>query len=472
VPCDEVALDPDRATPVCAEAYVPFDLAARSIDGKFTVSDGRELPIRLKIRDFALPREASFRCEMNSYGLPDKVSDFYRLQAIAYDHRVHCNILHYSHRTAAPGARKCNLDMMMDLYAPPGDARRMDERRYNDIAPGARQAWWDDFARVYGPYISGSHFKNGHRGPIPAPELYLTFHESWPLNVRAYFNGNPDAYEAFKAKPVYGETFVNVMRDFITTARRQGWTKTSFQVYLNNKGKLDDPELNPWILDEPAAYWDYRALAYYADLVKRAKKPVCPINLNFRIDISRPEFDRGQLYGKADLWVVSGDAFKNYNRTVLDRAELSGERIWTYGSSNNVDDTNRTILAWVLEAYCNGASGVVPWQTVNRDGTAMTKADQLGLFIFAKDPAGKPAVYHSMRLDAYRRAEQDIEYLELLRKKLRFTPGQMRAFVGQYVDLTGKVVKQYEADAGTARFGKLSPEAFRQLREATAMLLE
>jgi DNA-binding MarR family transcriptional regulator len=77
-----------------------------------------------------------------------------------------------------------------------------------------------------------------------------------------------------------------------------------------------------------------------------------------------------------------------------------------------------------------------------------------------------------MRLKAYRRAQQDVEYLELLRKRLRLTPGQVRSSIDRYVDLGGTVVKRFSEDAGTARFGKLSPEGFRKLREATAALLE
>jgi hypothetical protein len=412
---------------------------------------------------------------MNSYGLPDKVSEFYRLQEVAYDHRVHVNILNYSHSTAAPGARKCNMDMVM------ADGRRMNERAYNDIKPGAKHGCWDDFAAVFGPYLSGSYFKNGHRGAIPAPGFYLTFHESWPLNVRAYFNGNPDACEAFKESPVYSETFVNILRDFVEVARREGWTKTGFQLYLNNKGSLGDQRKNPWTLDEPTAYWDYRALAFYGGLVQKGKGASCPVHIDYRIDISRPEFDRGQLGRESDMWVVGGDAFRKYARIVADRKEREGLRVWTYGTSNKVEEPNRTIEAWVLEAWRGGATGLVPWQTINHDGSALKKADQLGIFIFGEvSPRGSPrgdqggarAIHHSMRLKAYRQAEQDVEYLELLRRRLKLTDGQMRAFLDRYVSVGGEVVKAYDEDAGTSRYGDLPPESFRRLREAAAALLE
>ena len=75
---------------------------------------------------------------------------------------------------------------------------------------------------------------------------------------------------------------------------------------------------------------------------------------------------------------------------------------------------------------------------------------------------------HSMRLKAYRRAEQDVEYLELLRSKLGLTPGQLRAFIDCHVDVAGRTELRHAEDAGTARYGRLSPEAFRRLREAAA----
>lgn len=143
-------------------------------------------------------------------------------------------MVHYSHHSAAAGARNSSMDMRL----PSG--RRMDNARYNRIEPGATQAYWDDFAEAFGPYLDGSLFRAGHRGPIPAPGFYLTFHESWPLHCRPYFNGDPDAYKAFADQPVYAKTYVNVLDDFVKRARSEGWTDTGFQVYFNNKGSLNE----------------------------------------------------------------------------------------------------------------------------------------------------------------------------------------------------------------------------------------
>ena len=81
-------------------------------------------------------------------------------------------------------------------------------------------------------------------------------------------------------------------------------------------------------------------------------------------------------------------------------------------------------------------------------------------------------INHSMRLKAYRRAEQDVEYLELVRSKAGLAPAQVRTLVDHYVNLGGKVRLAYAEDAGTPEYGKVSPEALRRLREAAAVLIE
>jgi hypothetical protein len=463
---DSISLKPDRDQSVVADIYIPFDASPGQRQGKISISDGRVVPLAIKILPVALPRQATFFCEMNGYGLPDHVSEYYALQQIAYDHRIHANILHYSHSTAAPGARKSNLDMRL----PSG--RRMDNRRYDDVPPDSKAGYWDDFVEAFGPYIDGSLFKDGHRGPIAAPGFYLTFHESWPLNCRAYFNGNPDAYQSFVEHPEYSRTFTNILQDFTRLAESNRWKQTGFQVYFNNKGSLNEKAKAPWILDEPSSYWDYRALRFFGELTDLGRAAAPHVQINYRIDISRPEFCRGQLEHRDGLWVVSSSAFQHYRRLVTDRIERDGLKVWVYGSSNHVHETNRSVQAWALEAWQDGATGIVPWQTVNKSGSALKEADQLGLFIFDKNISGETEIRHSIRLKAYRDAQQLIEYLNLLQKNRGWSREQMRQFVNQYVDLQAQVNKRNEADAGTMTYSRLSPSGLETLRMATAKLLE
>lgn len=462
---EQVTLTTDQDTVVLADIFVPFDAKAGSYAGNVAISDGRVVPLELVVLPFAIPKQASFVCEMNGYGLPDHVKDYRELQQVAYDHRVHSNILHYSHNTAAAGSRKSNLDMRLD------SGRRMDNKRYDSFAPGQTAGYWDDFVDAFGSYIDGSLFKDGHRGPVAAPGFYLTFHESWPLNCREYFNGNLDAYKAFADKPAYSETYINILRDFSRLAKSKGWNQTGFQVYFNNKGSLEELNKAPWILDEPSSYWDYRALQFYGELTDQGLAKTPEIQVNYRIDISRPEYCRGQLSGRGDLWVVSSSAFQNYRRLVTDRIQQDGLKAWVYGTSNHVHDSNRNIQAWALDAWRDGATGIVPWQTVDKSGKALKEADQLGIFIFDTQPDGEIQIRHSMRLKAYREAQQLIEYLNLLKTKRSWSQQQMRQFVSQYVQLKSEVITKNEADAGTSGFSRLSPIGLDSLKLAAAELL-
>ncbi len=467
---DSIRLRKDSDQVVVADIFIPFDASAGMRRGELAVSDGRVIPIEISVQPFALPREASFFCEMNSYGLPDHVNDYYALQQVAYDHRVHANVLHYSHHTAAPGARKSSLDMRLR------SGRRMDNKRYDNVQPGDTAAFWDDFSEAFGPVLDGSLFQDGHRGPLPVPGFYLTFHESWPLNCRAFFNGNPDAYLAFADQPAYARTYVNILNDFAQLADAKGWHKAGFQVYFNNKGSLDEPTKAPWILDEPSSYWDYRALRFYGELTdqgrERERDFASSARIDYRIDISRPEYTRGELDGRDDLWIVSTSAFQNYRRLVTDRLESDGLRAWVYGTSNHIHDSNRNIQAWALDAWQDGATGIVPWQTVDKSGRALREADQLGIFIFDQNAEGETVIHHSLRLKAYREAQQLIEYLNLVQQRRGWSRAEMRSFVAQYVDLDATVQQTNTEDAGTTGFGRLQAGGLERLRLAAVALLQ
>ncbi len=66
---DSISLKPDTDHCVVADIYIPFDASPGLRQGKITVSDGRVVPLVIKVLPFALPRQATFFCEMNGYGL-------------------------------------------------------------------------------------------------------------------------------------------------------------------------------------------------------------------------------------------------------------------------------------------------------------------------------------------------------------------------------------------------------------------
>ena len=147
-----------------------------------------------------------------------------------------------------------------------------------------------------------------------------------------------------------------------------------------------------------------------------------------------------------------------------------GLKVWVYGTSNPVGESNRQIQAWALDSWQYGAVGLVPWQTIDKTGKALQQADQLGLFIFDKDSEGKTVIRHSMRLKAYRDAEQLIALLQLVKQRRQLTNSQMQEFIQHYVPLAGSVRKRDEDDAGTSQY-QASPSAIDELRQAVIQLL-
>ncbi len=154
----------------------------------------------------------------------------------------------------------------------------------------------------------------------------------------------------------------------------------------------------------------------------------------------------------------------------MDRITYDGLSAWIYGTSNHVHESNRNIQAWALDAWQYGATGIVPWQTINKSGSALKEADQLGLFIFDKNEAGETVIRHSMRLKAFREAQQLIEHLNLLKQRRGWSQDQMQRFIKQYVDLDARVDKINDADAGTTAYGRVSSSDLELLRLATAKL--
>ncbi len=455
LPCTSVTVTPGTVACVMVEVEVGAGAAQRS--GSCRVG-ALTIPIELLVRPFSLPAQPAFACEMNGYGLPDSVAEYTAMQAAAARYRCHVNLLPYGHRTANAGARGCVMDLRFD------DGRRMNESRFGRVEPGAQaHLWWDDFARAFGPTLTGAH---------PPGGFYLPLHESFPLPMRPYWNGEMDAELAFSAHPEYRATLLAVLRDTAAEAQRRGWDRAGLQFFLNNKGDPADPQKNPWTLDEPSSWWDYRALAYYGAIAREARGSsnhrALPL---YRIDISRPEFDRGLLYDRADLWVVASDAARRNQRLLCERSAREGLRWWEYGSTSPVEASPRQTWLWALDAFARGADGVVPWQTINRDGSALITADPFGILIADRTTGDPPAIRVSRRLLAYQRAEADIAYLRAVQQRYRLNRAQLAALIAHYVPLDGQQQRKSDDDAGTAVYTQADALSAYRLREALAELL-
>ncbi|MDF1552144.1 MAG: DUF4091 domain-containing protein [Deferrisomatales bacterium] len=411
-----------------------------------TAEGAVELALRLRVWDFSLPDRLSFIPQMNGYGRVPEAEhelDYYRL---AQRHRTCLNILPYGW-----------TGRIADDRAPVWDGRDFD---------------WTAYDRRFGPLLDGSAFADLPRGAVPVEAFYLPLNENWPADIHSGFRGGYWIEEALT--PAYWKEFVGATRQFAGHLREKRWRDTMFEFYLNNKISHKKNKWNgssaPWIFDEPMNTQDFWALRWYGLMfhhgVGRAREEV---QLLFRADISRPQWQRDILDGVLDVNVVGG-AFRRYERVVLDRKERWGEVAYNYGSANSLEEGNAQPAAWCVDTWCRGLDGVVPWQTLGKP-RSWKGADPNALF-YPGTEIGRPGPKPSLRLKAFRRGQQDVEYLT----RLAAASGLSRRVVGERVlrelKLNGTFSQADDEDAGSVRFQDLDPVALWELRTRVGAWLD
>jgi hypothetical protein len=430
-----------------AEIYAPHDIKAGDYKGRLTLDASRQtltLGVSLRVWDFTLPDYLSFLPEMNCYGLPANELGYYRL---AHRHRTFLNRVPYSHNGS-----------VHDGCAPGWDGAKLD---------------WTAWDRRFGPYFDGSAFADLPRRGVPIEGFYLPMFENWPTPMAGNYNGSYWADRAFPES--YRRNFVEVSRQMAEHLQAKRWHDTLFHVFFN--GKVDFKRTgwsrgtSPWLLDEPASFQDYWALRYFGTAFHEGRNQAPgQAKLVFRCDISRPQWQRDTFDGLLDYNVVGG-AMRQYHRLVFDRKKANGELVIEYGGSNAIEDSNMQAVGWTLDSWALGSDGVLPWQTVG-NGDSWRKADSLALFYPGRN-AGEREPIPSIRLKAYRRGQQDVEYLTLLSQ----VKGEPRWALGQRVREALRLTAMRKGtgfvgeDAGVVDFAQLKPQAVWALRVRIGQVL-
>jgi len=436
-----------RGSLLC-EIYVPHEAAAGSHPGTLVLRSGNQtlqLGVVLWVWDFTLPDALSFLPEMNCYGLPENERDYYRL---AHRHRTVLNRVPYSQSGS-----------VHEGCVPKWDGQKLD---------------WSDWDKRFGPYFDGSAFADLPRKRVPLECFYLPLHENWPGTMEGNYDGNYWADEAFA--PGYRQTFAEVARQMAQHFQSKGWRQTIFQCYLNNKNDFKERGWSrgssPWLLDEPANFQDYWALRWFGEAfhegVRQALDAQGKAKLCFRCDISRPQWQRDALDHVLDYNVVGGGAFRRYHRAVLDRKEAFGQIVLDYGSTNAIEESNLQPVGWCLDSWTLGSDGVLPWQTIGNAGS-WKEGDPLSLFYPAR---GEPVP--SVRLKAYRRGQQDVEYLRLLAEAQGEPYWALGEAVRRELRLKGEHVGTGFTggeDAGLVRYQDLRPQEVWALRVRVGRVL-
>jgi hypothetical protein len=369
------------------EVYVPHRTPPGAKRGTLTIAaDGRslKLAVDLTVRAFTLPDKLSFIPEMNCYNTAGPTGVGLQYYRVAHEHRLCLNRLY--HRWSG----------LVD-FAPERRGGRID---------------WSRWRRRFGPLLDGSAFADLPRAGEPVDVFYLPFNENWPADIYRAFRKSYWPEEALSAS--YRRQLGEAMGQFARLADRSGWHETIFQFMLNCKVYFKQKvgwrgASAPWRFDEPSCTQDFWALRWYGRLFHEAVDPVRgKAKMWFRADVSMPQYGRNILRGVADVTYIGGATRQKMRMKRDDRVLWGLEYHPVYGGANHPKDPNVLPVTWCLKAWGDGCVGVLPWQTIAKDD-AWNTGESTGLF-YRRD--GR--VFPSVRLKAFRRGQQDVEYLTLL----------------------------------------------------------
>ncbi len=424
----KVKMDGQKYHSILCEVYVPHAAKAGSTKQSITIKVGAEsltLPVDLTVWDFTLPNQVSFISEMNSYRF--NLKNNYELHRLAHKYRLVLNQLPYGWNGRSAWRMSFN---------------------------GTDFDGWDWFEKNLGPLLDGSAFKGLPRGEVPVPAIYTPLNENWPIRLEGHYKSDYWADTALSQE--YKDLNRKAYAALAKGINERGYHDTFIEFYLNNKiyyRKTNTTSLCPWILDEPNRTQDFWALRYYGILFHESVRPVMgKAKMIYRTDISYPEHGRETMWGVCDRVVMGGAKAQKIRQKHDEQVQWHENYLANYGSANQVEEPNTQPAAWSLLSWSQGATGVLPWQTIAREED-WEKGSKTGLFY--PHETGTKA---SIRLMSFSRGQQDIEYLTWYKEVYGVDHFALANTLNNAVSMKATIHKTNETDAGKIKFAQANPQ--------------
>lgn len=407
---------------VYIDIYIPSMIEAGVYKGEISVLKGgnikKTLRVKLNVADLSMPSTLSFVPELNMYEGPGNAGTdmFFQAHRITHEHRTVINRVPYGQNGKPHG------DMIP---------------RISYLKNGKIKINWSDYDKRLEALFDGSAFITSKRNSIPVEKFYLPFFENWPTELSSNYKyenvqkktrdaivkhalNAPQLDEALT--PQFKERFVQVIKEFVNHFEEKGWNKTEFQFYLNNKWHWKGAS-SWWNLDEPMSYDDWMSLKFFGSLFKQAIRST-PLNFVFRADISMPRWQHNWLDGILERMYVQDESFFR-NSTRIRQMKREGQiDVSVYGSLNDIECSNYKTVLWCMQAFVEGADGVLSWQSLG-GAKAFTTPDKNALLVDATKALGIDWVV-SLRVKALRIGQQNVELMVMLEKKFGYTREQIR----------------------------------------------
>jgi len=454
---------------VAVELYVPSDAEPGDYKGEIAVFMGGNkgtLPVNLKVYPAQIRDDISFIVELNVYGVDNK-DYFNATHRLAHLNRLGYNIVPYSHqgRQTVPYTPKVEGE---------GKAAHVTD-------------WsaWDDWMT---PVLSGSLFDDMPRKGVPIPQCYLPFYENWPMPLHAHYTQkdvadrpaspqSPDwgkwcmdfARKAPLVEDAFDSVWVDGNKAVATEFRKHfednGWTRTEFQVFFNNKYYFDSGSVSYWTLDEPQCAHDFRA---YDFVCKTFMAPFAgsKVDMVSRADVSRPQYQFDIMNKTPHLLINVSGGYNSYTPLIRRYNTVNDITSWMYGGGSGVAGDNVTIDAVILKSWCLGTVGCMPYWTSFSGDNTWTNGSDLRQVYFGNVYGYKVPVTGCLRMSAMRRGQLDAELMNLLSSKPGWDRWEVARTVLSNLNLAGKVKARNADDPGQASFDSVDAASLAALRKA------
>ena len=474
----------------CQTVFVDFWIPSDARWGEYAsdlvvTQSGKEiaaLPLKIEVSPAVLSDSFNIAADMNTYSSPARAMGASSSNAAAFlaAERKYYRLAH---------AHRMTLNVLP--YSQSGSISWRGAPKITGRGAACKVSDWSEWDERYGPLLDGSAFtaKSGYVGPgagRPLRHIYLPLHENWPSELAKNFKPFPPPRDYQKMLAWTADlppiekclsldveaAWISVLQQFKKHLGVKGWTRTRYQVYLNNKyyfRRDGGRGVSLWLLDEPMAPDDFLALRHFGRMTSKAVLLNSPAVVRFRLDISRPTHQRDWLDGVVDLNVCAGQLYSQ-RRLIARRKRVFGEEYWNYRMPGSFGADNVGWAVWPVRSLVWGATGTIPWQTIASDGD-LQKADATAL-MYPGRKFGMNEPLASVRMKAWRQGLQDAELLQMLRKQRKFNDLQLRAFVAAACGLKGSDGGMDPgADATIVTFAGMTDERMSTLRRAALTAL-
>lgn len=475
---------------VWMDLYVPATQPRGTYTGTVTVTASElsspvTISLKVRVANITIPDYPTFLVDLNGYGNPwdypsteaSKDRTCLRYFQAAHKHRAMCNTLAYGWSATVWPARGPTL---------------------TGAGPTLHAADWSAFDSRFGRFFDGSAFTpttpdSPYYGPgtnTPVTHLYTCFCESWPIHLHdtlygfdaagkggaywdnlfdsgdylSFFTDMPDVYPGFPDG--YKQGVRNVVADWFLHAHNKGWTRTNFEIFLNNKDYYIEYAncAALWILEECESADDFRAVGFLHQLYRegQAQSGVTDVPWHFRIDGSTRWCQHwGQLDGRINIQDLSSAASSwhwpqmKYRNFYLD--EDKQEQWMWYGLGSAITSPGTDLSRTLLQQWSQGMAGGLPyWDNYQ---TSWGSANDLSVMYSGQNVPGfglYEGAIVSTRLKMMRQAEQIIELANLWAGQ----PGVNKPLV------RNSIYNKYKGGSGTwdYAFGSWDENAVYRLR--------